>query len=160
MKTYYGDRQKSIDHTLKVLDFAERISEGEGIAEGFLHDVITLSAIFHDIGIPESLRKYGTSAHEHQEKEGPPIARRLMMETGVRPDILERVCHIVGHHHTRASIDGLDFQVVWEADALVNIPARGTIPDPAERDKLVAQNFGTATGTRLIREAMRAGGSM
>ena len=160
MRRYYGDRQKSIDHTLRVLDFAEQIWEGERIAEGFLRDVITLAAIFHDIGIPESLRQYGTSAHEHQEKEGPPIARRLMTEIGVRHDILERVCHIVGHHHTRASVDGPDFQVVWEADALVNIPARGIIPDPAEQKAIVARNFKTTTGTRLIKEAMQASGSL
>lgn len=154
MKRYYGDWQRGIDHTQKVLGYAMQICDGENIGEGFLRDVIALAAIFHDIGIPAALKKYGTSAHTYQEQEGPPIAADLMLELGVRPDVLSRVCYIVGHHHTRQSIDGLDFQVLWEADALVNIPARGLNPDPEQREAQVSENFRTETGKRLMRRIL------
>lgn len=31
-------------------------------------------------------------------------------------DIIERVCYLVGHHHTYNSIDGMDYQILVEAD--------------------------------------------
>lgn len=34
--------------------------------------------------------------------------------------IIERVCFLVGHHHTYNMIDGLDYQILVEADFLVN----------------------------------------
>ena len=32
------------------------------------------------------------------------------------PDV-ERICFIIGHHHTYKAIDGLDFQILVEADS-------------------------------------------
>lgn len=49
---------------------------------------------------------------------------RLLGEIGARSDVLERVCHIVGHHHTREAVGGPDFQIFWESDALLNIPRK------------------------------------
>ncbi len=160
MKAFYGDDADRIDHTLRVLDFTERICEGEGVTDPFQREVIVMAAIFHDVGIPVALRKHGTAAGPFQEREGEPVARRLLIEIGTRPDVLERVCHIIGHHHTREAVDGLDFQIFWESDALVNIPrdlarqrAKGQAPaelPPEKRRELIDTYFTTATGTRLI----------
>ena len=35
-------------------------------------------------------------------------------------DIVERVAYLVGHHHTYDDVDGLDYQILLEADFLVN----------------------------------------
>ena len=55
-------RQKSTDHTLKVLDYAEQAHRGENVAGQFVNNVIILAAVFHDVGIPESLKRHGSSA--------------------------------------------------------------------------------------------------
>ena len=33
----------------------------------------------------------------------------------------DRVCYLIGHHHTYDQIDGIDYQILVEADFLVNI---------------------------------------
>lgn len=34
--------------------------------------------------------------------------------------MLDRICFIVSHHHTYSNVDGLDYQIMLEADFLVN----------------------------------------
>jgi hypothetical protein len=143
-----------IEHTLKVLARAEQICEGERIDDTFILQVAILGSIFHDIGIPEALKKHSSMEAPYQEQEGPPVARRLMEEMDVRSDILERVCYIVGHHHTAEKVDGLDFQVIWEADFIVNIDEGNIVLEPGEVERSVEENLKTATGQVLIREVL------
>jgi len=154
MRDYFNEK-RFIEHTLKVLSTAEDISAGEGISVGFLKDVIILSAIFHDIGIPESLKKYSSLEAQYQEKEGPPVARELMNGIGVRPDIRERVCYIVGNHHTEDSIDGIDFRIIWEADFIVNIEEKNIIVEPKNFKKEFKINIKTATGKRHAADRLK-----
>ena len=35
--------------------------------------------------------------------------------------MIERVSYLVGHHHTYHDIEGMDYQILVEADFLVNI---------------------------------------
>jgi hypothetical protein len=156
MKEHFKKEERFVNHALRVTEFAESITRGEGIEHDFFRQVITLAGIFHDVGIPVALEKHGTSAGPYQELEGEPVARNLLTRLEVRPDILERVCYIVRHHHTHAAVDGLDFQVIWEADALVNIPnwwgrrtSEHTLPE------VIELNFRTATGKALITQWAR-----
>ena len=34
---------------------------------------------------------------------------------------MDRVCYLVGHHHTYLDMDGMDYQILVEADFLVNL---------------------------------------
>lgn len=36
-------------------------------------------------------------------------------------EVVERVSYLVGHHHTYTNIEGLDYQILVEADFLVNL---------------------------------------
>jgi CRISPR/Cas system-associated endonuclease Cas3-HD len=83
--------------------------------------IVNLSGILHDIGIKEAEKKYNSSAGPYQEKEGPAIAKAIMNKYHIDNDIIERVCYIIGHHHSYNKIDGIDFQILVEADFLVNI---------------------------------------
>ena len=153
MKAYF-DNQRFIEHTLKVLGRAEQICEGENIEAPFIREVATLGSIFHDIGIPEALKKHNSMDAPYQEREGPAVARKLMNDAGVRPDILERVCYIVGHHHTADKVDGADFQVIWEADFIVNIDEKNIVLEADDVESAVAENLKTKTGRTLIREVL------
>jgi len=153
MKNYFNDN-RFIEHTLKVLARAEQICEGEKIEAPFIREVATLGSIFHDIGIPEALKKHNSIEALYQEKEGPAVARKLMSEMGVRSDISERVCYIVGHHHTADRVDGADFQVIWEADFIVNIDEKNIVLEDGEVESAVAENLKTKTGLALIREVL------
>jgi len=153
MKEYFQE-QRFVEHTLKVLSTAEKIYVGEGLKHDFLWNVVTLGSIFHDIGIPEALKKHGSLEALYQEQEGPAVARKLMEETGVRPDIIERVCYIVGNHHTHKRVDGLDFQIIWESDFIVNIDEKNITLEPDKVEQAVQENMSTKTGLRLIREVL------
>jgi hypothetical protein len=153
MKEYFQEK-RFIDHTLKVLSTAEKVGLGEGIRDDFLWNVVTLGSVFHDIGIPEALKKHDSMEAPFQEKEGPSVARRLMEEIGVRPDILERVCYIVGNHHTRERVDGVDFQIIWEADFIVNIDEENIVLEPDGVEQSVSENISSGTGLKLVREVL------
>ena len=56
-----------------------------------------------------------------QEKEGPALAKKLLERLGFETDISERVQYLIAHHHTYNNIDGIDYQILVEADFLVNM---------------------------------------
>lgn len=116
---YDGSDVKRINHFLKVYAFAKMIGKGEKLAP---NEQFTLeaAAILHDIGIHESERKYGSSSGKYQEIEGPPVAEKILKRLCVESDIVDRVCFLIGHHHTYSGVDGKDYQILIEADFLVN----------------------------------------
>ncbi|WP_099203861.1 HD domain-containing protein [Scatolibacter rhodanostii] len=110
---------KRIQHFLKVYQFAKLIGEMEQV-EDQMQNIIEIAALVHDIGIKISEEKYGSSAGKYQELEGPPIAKALLKDLGYEPSVINRVCWLVGHHHTYHNIQELDHQILVEADFLVN----------------------------------------
>ena len=117
---YFEGDAKRIQHFVKVHSFAKIIGEGEG-----LHDesLLTLeaAAVVHDVGIKPAEAKYGRCDGKLQEQEGPAIAEDLMSTWGASSEMIQRVSYLVGHHHTYNHIDGIDYQILVEADFLVNI---------------------------------------
>jgi hypothetical protein len=119
MIDYYGTDVRRINHALKVYGFAQTIALQENLhAEQFA--IVELAAILHDIGIPVSEQKYGSCDGKYQEIEGPPIARQMLENYKIPAHIIDRVCFIIGHHHTLKAIEGIDFQIIVEADFFVN----------------------------------------
>jgi HD superfamily phosphodiesterase len=150
LKRHFGSDWRRINHALKVVAFAERIMEGEEI-DSEMRKVIIITALLHDVGIKPAEQKYGSSAGIYQEQEGPPIVREIMSRYNESEELIRRVAYIVGGHHTAAKNDGLDFQIIWEADLLVNIEEEGLI----NSDKLsgiIAKNFRTDTGLNIAKE--------
>jgi hypothetical protein len=150
MQEVFGEDQRRIKHALKVLCFAEKIADGENIAPDTSR-IITLAAILHDIGMHQAENKYNSTAGHYQESEGPPIARDILNAMGIPPTCVERVCYIIGHHHTPSAIDGVDFQIVWEADWLVNIEEEGIDREREKVTAIIVRNFATKTGISLAR---------
>ena len=120
MILYFNNDVRRINHALKVYAFCAAIADLEKLDDKN-RLIVKLSGILHDIGIKEAERKYNSSAGPYQEKEGPAIAKQIMEKYPIDTEIIERVCHIVGHHHSYGKIDGPDFQILVEADFLVNI---------------------------------------
>lgn len=44
----------------------------------------------------------------------------MLLELSFEEDIIDRVCYLVAHHHTYTNIDGIDYQILLEADYIVN----------------------------------------
>ena len=111
---------------------------------------IEAAAIVHDIGIRLCLEKYGDGNGKLQEKEGPALAEQMLSELGFEKDVIERVSFLVGHHHTYTGIDGLDYQILVEADFLVNLFEGNT--DTAHIRATYDNIFRTETGKKICRE--------
>ncbi len=144
---YFKDDHRRINHALKVYGFAHALAGLEGLTPAEA-EIVDLAGLLHDIGIKEAERKYQSSAGKYQELEGPRIAKELMEECGVDPTAIARVCFLVGNHHSYSRIDGNDFQILVEADFLVNI-----FEDHMEREAIdsVAQKyFKTAAGQTMV----------
>ncbi|HEX2926913.1 MAG TPA: HD domain-containing protein [Ruminiclostridium sp.] len=147
MINYFNKDVKRINHALKVYSFCNTIGALEQISETEMLTV-SLSGILHDIGIKEAEKKYGSSAGPYQEKEGPAIAGEILRKFDIDAGIAERVCYIVGHHHTYNKIDGTDFQILVEADFLVNIFEDGM--DKTSVESIKSKYFKTKAGTELL----------
>lgn len=147
MILYFNKDVRRINHALKVHDFCAAIAGLEGLDEK-TRNIVELSGILHDIGIKEAERKYNSSAGPYQEKEGPAIAREIMEKHGIEAGMIDRVCHIVGNHHSYGKIDGIDFQILVEADFIVNIFEDGL--ESSSAASIRKKYFKTRAGTEFI----------
>lgn len=145
---YAGD-PKRVQHFIKVHDFASVIARREGLSahERFITE---LAALVHDIGIHACEEKYGNTSGKYQEFEGPGLAGELLAEVGVDEDITDRVCFLVSKHHTFKDVVGSDWQILLEADMLVNAYEE-EMPEAA-RCAAYENVFKTATGKNLFKQ--------
>lgn len=109
-----------IQHTMKVHSFAKLIGELERLDSECLFR-LEAAALLHDIGIRLAEEKYGDCSGKYQEELGPDCAAQMLQELGFHQNVIDRVCYLVGHHHTYDAIDGIDFRILVEADFLVNL---------------------------------------
>lgn len=148
IRLYSGD-PKRIQHFCKVHSYAKLIAEMEHVDASTLF-ILEAAALTHDIGIHLCEEKYGSSNGKLQEKEGPAIAEKLLKELQFEENVIERVKYLIAHHHTYDAIDGIDYQILVEADFLVNY-----FEDHLETEsikKSVKKIFKTETGIRIATE--------
>jgi uncharacterized protein len=146
MIEYYSGDPKRIQHFIKVHSFAELIGLGEKL-DGNTMLILEAAAVVHDIGIKAAEEKFGRCDGKLQEQEGPALAKEKLEKVGFEKDVIDRVSYLVGHHHTYKNIDGADYQILVEADFLVNL-YEDSLPQEAV---VSAYNriFKTKTGRRL-----------
>ena len=155
MIRYDSGDAKRIQHFLKVHALARLIGTEEGLDSDEMV-ILETAALVHDIGIRLCEKKYGRCSGDLQEKEGPAEARRLLEELGYPPAVIERVVYLVGHHHTYRHIDGRDYQILVEADFLVNLYEDAVSPEGIRRAYDAVSR--TESGRRLCREMFMAEG--
>ena len=148
MIAYYDGDPKRIQHFTKVHSYARLIGIGEELDDASLF-ILEAAAYTHDIGIRVAEEKYGRWDGKLQEQEGPIIAQKMLSQLGFENYIVERICFLIGHHHTYDNIDGLDYQILVEADFLVNLYE----DDAGNRaiDKAYKRIFKTETGKKIFR---------
>ena len=137
MMEYYAGDPKRVQHFLKVYEFAKLIGESEELEPEKLY-----------IGIKISEKKYGSSGGKYQEKEGPAVAEPMLCALGYDEAVIDRVLFLIAHHHTYTGIEGEDYQILVEADFLVNLFEDGSSRETAEK---VRENiFKTKTGMKYL----------
>ena len=136
-----------IQHFIKVYTFAHMIGELEDMSDEALQ-ILDIASILHDIGIHPAEEKYGNCAGKYQEELGPDEAKKLLEPFNLDNKIVDRVCFLIGHHHTYNQVDGLDYQILLEADFLVN-----SFEDNLDKETVITfrdKVFKTQTGINIL----------
>jgi uncharacterized protein len=153
MVTFYERESQvvvhDVNHFMKVWGFARTIGILEGL-DPVAQETLELAAVAHDIACPLCRRKYGQADGRHQELEGEELTRQFYEEFHLPEEQLERICYIVAHHHSFSGVQGLDYQIMLEADFLVNAGESEVSLDGILnfREKV----FRTGTGIRLLNQ--------
>lgn len=83
-------------------------------------------------------------------KEGMPIVKEFLADTGMSEAQIERVAYLVGHHHTLKDIEGIDYQILIEADYIVN--AYESEYSKENIENFIEKVMKTDSGKRITRE--------
>ena len=151
MENHFGLDTRRIDHAKRVLRFAEELLDEE---RADWHIVIPAS-ILHDVGIKAAEEKYGSFDGKLQEQEGPPIVRKMLLKLGLKMEIIDEICGIVAHHHSPGVVDTLNFEVLYDADLLVNLSEKKRTSTPEEISSLIDRSFLTGTGKKIARREFK-----
>lgn len=108
-----------IDHFLRVWSYAKTIGELEQL-DSETQFILEIAAITHDIACPLCREKYGNTNGKYQEEEGARMVREFLSDSDLTQDQIERAAFLVGHHHTFTGIEGVDWQILAEADYIAN----------------------------------------
>lgn len=148
MIDYSEGNTHDINHLMKVYTYAKTIGECEKISKKE-QEIVEIAAIVHDIACPLCRIKYGNTNGKYQEKEGMILTREFLKDTGLSTEVIERVVYLVGHHHTLTNIEGIDYQILIEADYLVNA-------DESNYSKqniinMMTKHYKTKTGIQILK---------
>ena len=138
-----------INHFMCVWTYAKTIGELENLDQETQY-ILEVAAITHDIACPFCREKYGNTNGKYQEKEGMPIVKEFLADTGMSEAQIERVAYLVGHHHTLKDIEGIDYQILIEADYIVN--AYESEYSKENIENFIEKVMKTDSGKRITRE--------
>lgn len=151
MIEYMGGDARRIQHFIKVHAIARLIGLQEKLDER-TQFVLETAALTHDIGIKNGEAKFGIGkcSGKTQEVEGPPVAAKMLKRLGFDESICERVCYLIAHHHTYTAINGIDYQILVEADFLVNFYEDGISKEAIKT--ACSRIFKTSSGIKICQQ--------
>jgi len=145
LEEYFGNDKKRINHAKNVMRFAEELLKQE---KADWHIVIP-AAILHDVGIKTAEEKYGSNAGHFQEKEGPEVARKILLKLGFQKRDIDEICEIIAHHHLAGIVNTQNFKILYDADWLVNLKDEVDTQDKAKLRQIINKIFLTEAGKVL-----------
>ena len=151
MVEMYEGQPERIQHFTKVHSYAAYIGRQEKLDEKTMF-ILETAAYTHDIGIKKAEELYHASNGRLQQELGPGEAEIMLKELHFPEDVIERVKYLIAHHHTYSNIQGIDLQILIEADFLVNLYEHS---DESVASKVLEKIFKTASGTKLCKTMFR-----
>ena len=109
MIDYSHGNLHDINHFMKVYAYAKMIADGEQL-DPDTQKLVEMTALV----------KYGNTNGKNQEKESAALIAEFFKDSNLPQDFTDRISFLVSHHHTLDQIDGIDYQIIIEADYLVN----------------------------------------
>ena len=152
MIDFYNGNTHDINHFIKVWSYAKTIGELEQL-DPETQFILETAAVVHDISCPLCREKYGNTDGKHQEEESPVLVTDFLKDSGMGAAQIDRVVYLVSHHHTLDNIEGPDYQILIEADYIVNADESNYSPENiANFDKI---HFKTQAGHSLLHSVFR-----
>lgn len=148
MIAYSRGNIHDIDHLIRVWTYAKTIGEQEHIDKDTQY-ILEAAAITHDIACPLCREKYGNTNGKRQEAEGVALVKGFLSHTGMTEEQIARVAFLVGNHHTFSDVDGVDYQILLEADYIANATENGYSRQNLEN--FMQKIMKTESGKRLLR---------
>ena len=148
MINYSKGNLHDINHFMKVYAFAKTIGECEKLDRN-TQERLEVAAVLHDIACPLCREKYGNTNGKYQEKEGEILTAEFLKDTGYTDEFINRIIFLVGHHHTIGNIDGMDYQILLEADYIVNVYEENYSKENI--NNAIDKFFKTETGISLLK---------
>ena len=136
-----------IDHFIRVCTYARTIGKLENLDKETKF-TLEVAAITHDIACPLCREKYGNTNSKLQEIEGAPMVKKFLSGTGIEEEQIDRVAFLVGHHHTFSTVDGIDYQILIEADYIANATENGYGQENINDFR--QKNMKTESGKRIL----------
>ncbi len=151
MIEYYEGQPERIQHFTKVHSYAAYIGRQEQLSEDAML-ILETAAYTHDIGIKKAEELYHSSNGRLQQELGPGEAEIMLKELHFPQDVIDRVKYLIAHHHTYSDIQGVDLQILIEADFLVNLYEHS---DESAASKVLENIFKTESGTKICKTMFR-----
>lgn len=149
MITFSNGNIHDIDHFIRVWTYAKTIGELEHL-DADTQFVLEVAAITHDIACPLCRQKYGNTNGKYQETEGGPLVRSFLNDSGLTSEQIDRVAYLVSHHHTLTEIDGMEYQILIEADFIANASESGYSKETIQ--SFIYKVMQTNSGSMLARQ--------
>ena len=148
MLTFSEGNIHDIDHFFRVWCYAKTIGELEGLDRD-TQFILEAAAIVHDIACPFCREKYGSTNGKYQEREGAPMVRAFFAGSDLSAEQIDRIAWLVAHHHTFNEIEGIDYQILVEADYIANASENGY--DRKNIENFMAKTMKTDSAVRLTK---------
>lgn len=140
---YFGNDVKRIGHGMKVYSYGKAISCGLEVNEKVLY----ASCLFHDIGIKVGEDKGEFVTGSMQEEYGKEKVKELLANTDFTKEEINIVSQIIGEHHSYKQLGILEYQILIEADMLVNMNEHEHVGTSKEEYYRI---FNTENGKRIF----------
>ena len=166
MVEMYEGQPERIQHFTKVHSYAAYIGRQEKLDEKTMF-ILETAAYTHDIGIKKAedftskrmdhspVKRVELHCHtKMSDMDGVSDVASIIKkakEWGMEA-VIERVKYLIAHHHTYSNIQGIDLQILIEADFLVNLYEHS---DESVASKVLEKIFKTASGTKLCKTMFR-----
>ncbi len=137
-----------IDHFIRVWTYAKLIGELERLDKETQY-ILEVAAMTHDIACPLCREKYGNTNGKYQEAEGTQMVKAFLADTEMTDAQINRVAFLVGHHHTLHDIDGIEHQILIEADYIANAAENGY--DVQNMKNFMQKLMKTGSGKQILK---------
>lgn len=141
---------KRMHHYIKVHSLAKMIGSCEHL-DPKTRLILEISAMIHDVGIKPAKENDLKATIEECDAQSVISGREMLEKLGFASDIIDRVCHIIGVRHTIEDddIDGMDLQILIEAEYLVNLYEQ--LANKETINNVYENIFKTKTGVKIFK---------